>query len=49
MKEFAIDVIGMIGFSSIVYGAYLQFGESIAFMLGGICLVLWALLKSKAK
>ena len=49
MKQLAVDVVGLTGFTSITFGIYLHFGESATLIFSGSALVLWAILKSKGK
>ncbi|MFW8589827.1 hypothetical protein ACOI22_03395 [Glaciecola sp. 2405UD65-10] len=49
MKQIIIDITGALGLIAFLYGVYLQYGHSITLMSGGGVVVLWALIKSKAK
>lgn len=39
-----INMIGLSGFSALIYGVYLTFGLGPALMIGGILLLLYALI-----
>lgn len=49
MKSLITDVIGLTGFGSLAAGVYLQFGLSVALMLSGSMLLIFALLAAGRK
>ena len=49
MKSLITDVIGLTGFGSLAAGVYLQFGLSVALMLSGSMLLVFALVAARGK
>ncbi|WP_440863196.1 hypothetical protein [Symbiopectobacterium purcellii] len=49
MKSLITDVIGLAGFGSLTAGVYLQFGVSVALMLTGVLLLIFALLAARGR